>query len=150
MSHGVYFALGMLCAQLGTGTLAHRHGLLALVCAGAAAVQVRTTAGWEMGSRAELSAQWLVPYAVWFILAAAVGASFRWRSAIELRVARHAKGLRMAGMTTYPFTSRISIRAVQPSLRSQLLASWPHRFWRALFRCWSRGASLSNWNRTSM
>lgn len=102
VSHGVYFALGMLCARLGTGTLAHRHGLLALVCAGAAAVQVRTTAGWEMGSRAELSAQWLVPYAVWFILAAAVGASFRWRSATELRVARHAKGLRMAGMTTYP------------------------------------------------
>ncbi|MEE4451343.1 acyltransferase [Novosphingobium resinovorum] len=102
LQHGGYFALGMLCARLGEGDLAWRHLLLAAACAGAAMIQVRTAAGWEMAGRPDLAGEWLQAYALWLVLTASVAASFAWRGPIADQVGRLAGALRLLGLSTYP------------------------------------------------
>jgi peptidoglycan/LPS O-acetylase OafA/YrhL len=99
LQHGVYFAIGMLCAR---GTLAPRHLALGLVCAAVAAVQIRQAAAWEMATRADLAAHWPLAYALWLGLTALVALSFRHRVAIAARVGGAAPALRLAGLATYP------------------------------------------------
>ncbi|GAB7554694.1 acyltransferase [Novosphingobium sp. 11B] len=102
LQHGVYFALGMLCARMGEGDLGRRHLGLAATCIVAASVQVRTAAEWEMGARTDLSAQWPWAYALWLCLAALIAASFLWRAQVAARIGRFGGVLRLAGLATYP------------------------------------------------
>lgn len=99
LHHGVYFALGILAARLGDGTLAPRHLALAATCVFGAAEQIATVAAWELNAATSL---WMIPFGVWLAATAAIAASFRWRDAIARRVKRHAAALRLAGLTTYP------------------------------------------------
>jgi peptidoglycan/LPS O-acetylase OafA/YrhL len=102
LQHGVYFAIGMLCAR---GTIAPRHFALGLACAAVAAVQIRQAAAWEMAARADLAAHWPLAYALWLGLTALVALSFFHREAIAARVGGAAPALRLAGLAglaTYP------------------------------------------------
>lgn len=102
LQHGVYFALGIVCARLGDERLSRRHVALALACLIAAAAQVQAAAGWEMASRPDLATGWPVAWLVWLALVVLVAASFRWREAVAARLARHAAALRLLGLSTYP------------------------------------------------
>lgn len=102
LQHGIYFAIGMVCAQLGTRKLTPRQWALVLVCVGTAALQVRETAAWEMAGRADLAARWPLAYAIWSAITVLVALSFFYRDAIAARVAGCAGLLRLAGISTYP------------------------------------------------
>lgn len=99
LQHGVYFAIGMLCAR---ATLAPRHFALLLACAAAAGVQIRQAAAWEMAARAALAGRWPLAYALWLGLTALVALSFFHREAVAARVGGAAPALRLAGLATYP------------------------------------------------
>lgn len=99
LHHGIYFALGILVARLGSSPVAPRHVVLGAICIFGAAEQIATVAAWELNAETSL---WIVPFTVWLTATAAIAASFRWRDAIANRVERHAGALRLAGLTTYP------------------------------------------------
>jgi peptidoglycan/LPS O-acetylase OafA/YrhL len=106
LQHGIYFALGMICARLGDGTLALRHLALTGLCIAAAAQQILATARWEMAERPDLAQHWLLAYAIWLCMTALVATSFLYRQAIAAHVARFGDGLpgalRLIGLSTYP------------------------------------------------
>ncbi|WP_404479916.1 acyltransferase family protein [Novosphingobium sp. BL-52-GroH] len=102
LQHGVYFAIGMVCARLGSGELGPRHLALAIACVAAAAIQVREAAVWEMAGRSDLAVKWLLPYAIWLAATALVALSFLYRDAIAARVEVLSGALRLAGLSTYP------------------------------------------------
>lgn len=102
LQHGMYFAIGLLCARLGTGNLGVRHLALALVCILAAAMQVCEAAAWEMTGMAEMAERWWQAYLVWLAITACIALSFLHRDAIAARCERFHFGLRLAGMLTYP------------------------------------------------
>lgn len=102
LQHGIYFAIGMLCARLGARNLAPAHMPLALACAAAAALQVRESAAWEMAGRADLAARWPVAYAIWSAITVIVVLSFLYSADIAARAQRVSRPLRLAGLCTYP------------------------------------------------
>lgn len=102
MQHGIYFALGMLGAQLGERRPELRHMALALLCVGAAVVQVRVAAGWEMAQRPEFATRWLWAYALWLALSAVVALSFLHRDVVSRWIGRRGRALRLLGLSTYP------------------------------------------------
>ncbi|MFT4055015.1 MAG: acyltransferase [Novosphingobium sp.] len=102
LQHGIYFALGMLCARLGESNLKLPHCGLALACFVAASAQVRTAAVWEMETRIDLSAHWPWAYALWLGLTISVGGAFLWRAPIAARIGRFSRLLRLTGLMTYP------------------------------------------------
>jgi len=114
LQHGLYFALGIVCARLGGGTLAPRHLMLALACIVGAALQVRMAARWEMAARPDLAGHWPLAYAIWLAATALVALSFLYRDAVAGAVEGAGKGavgtgtgrlagaLRLAGLSTYP------------------------------------------------
>lgn len=102
LQHGIYFALGMLCARLGGSGLGLRHVGLSIACIFAASVQVRTTAQWEMGARVDLSADWPWAYVLWLCLTAMTAAAFRWQAQVATILGGFGEALRLAGLATYP------------------------------------------------
>jgi peptidoglycan/LPS O-acetylase OafA/YrhL len=106
LQHGIYFALGMVCARLGDATLALRHLALTALCLAAAVPQIMATAQWEMADRPDLAQGWPLAYAIWLGMTALVAASFLYRQTIASHVARLGdrlpQALRMAGLSTYP------------------------------------------------
>ncbi|MDF8334088.1 acyltransferase family protein [Novosphingobium cyanobacteriorum] len=102
VQHGCFFALGMIVAKGDADGFHYRHGLLGGICVAAAALQIRTAAGWELEGFPVLQARWIVPFLAWLAVCVALVLSFRAKEAIARFVGKQAAALRMCGMMTYP------------------------------------------------